>query len=99
MIGAFLCFGAMFMISAGASLVEIAFVCIIYFVTGKRKLNSNNSDIRSGLSMHFARDLIYQFEADEIDERNWRPNFLVFSGSPKSRLYLIDIVYAISRKR
>ncbi len=99
MIGAFLCFGAMFMIDPGSSFIAISAVIIIYFVMKKRGMQSSYSDIRGGLVLHFARELVYTLDNVKKEERNWRPNFLVFSGSPKARLYLIDLAHSISLKR
>ncbi|MFK8139232.1 MAG: Na-K-Cl cotransporter [Bdellovibrionales bacterium] len=99
MVGAFLCFGAMFMIDSGASFIAIGLVILVYFIMKKRGIRSNYSDIRGGIVLHFIRELIYKLEDVKKDERNWRPNFLIFSGSPRARLYLIDLAYAISKKR
>jgi len=98
-VGAFLCFGAMFMINSGASFVALGLVVLIYFVMRKRNVKSNYSDIRSGLISYFARSFIYKLDRLPKDARNWRPNFLIMSGSPTSRFHLIDIAYSISHKR
>jgi len=98
-VGAFLCFGAMFMINSGASFVALGLVFLIYFVMRKRNVKSNYSDIRSGLISYFARSFIYKLDRLTKDARNWRPHFLILSGSPTSRFHLIDIAYSISHKR
>jgi len=98
-VGAFLCFGAMFMINSGASFVALGLVILIYFVMRKRNVKSNYSDIRSGLISYFARSFIYKLDRLPKDARNWRPNFLILSGSPTSRFHLIDIAYSISHNR
>jgi amino acid transporter len=98
-VGAFLCFGAMFMINSGASFVALGLVVLIYFVMRKRNVKSNYSDIRSGLISYFARSFIYKLDRLPNDARNWRPNFLILSGSPTSRFHLIDLAYSISHKR
>lgn len=98
-IGAFLCFGAMFMINSGASFVAFAFVIAIYFVMRKRNVKSNYSDIQSGLISYFARSFVYKLNHLPTDARNWRPNFLVLSGAPHKRFHLIDIAYEISHRK
>lgn len=99
MFGAALCFGAMFLIDPGASQIALILIFIVYWVMRKRQIQAGYSDIRSGLVTHFTRNLIYKLYDLEKHARNWRPHFLVFSGSPKSRLYLIDLAYAITQKR
>ncbi len=98
-IGAFLCFGAMFMINSGSSFIAIGLVICVYLIMKKRGMRSRYSDIRGGLISYFARELIYIFDNMKANERNWRPNFLILSGAPKSRLYLIDLANSISHKR
>lgn len=97
--GAALCLGAMLMIDPGSSIVAIIVVFSIFFFMRKRNIRAQYSDIRSSLIMHFARNLIYAVSDLKKDARNWRPNFLVLSGSPKSRLYLIDLAYSMTQKR
>lgn len=97
--GAFLCFGAMFMIDSGSSFIALGSVALVYYITKKRKLTSNYSDIRSGLALYFARQFLYTLNRTKKDVRNWRPNFLVFSGSPKSRLHLIQLADSIGHRR
>jgi hypothetical protein len=97
--GAFLCFGAMFMIDSGSSFIALGSVALVFYITKKRKLKSNYSDIRSGLALYFARQFLYSLNRTKKNVRNWRPNFLVFSGSPKSRLHLIQLADAIGHRR
>lgn len=99
LIGGFLCFGAMFMINSGASFLALGAVILIYYLMRFRKVKSNYSDIRTGLTNHFSRKFIYQLNSLPNDARNWRPNFLILSGSPKSRFHLIDLAYTMSHQR
>lgn len=97
--GAVLCFGAMFMIDPGSSFMALIAVGFVYYVTKKRKLKSNYTDIRSGLTLYFVREFLYKLNKSKKDARNWRPNFLVLSGSPNSRLHLIQIADSIGHNR
>ena len=99
LLGAVLCFGVMFMINSGYSFISLAAIILIYFYMKKKKVKSNYSDIRSGLTLHLTRYFIYKLNVLTYDARNWRPNFLIFSGSPKSRFHLIRLADAISHKR
>ncbi len=99
LLGGFLCFGAMFMINSGASFIAIGAVILIYYLMRLRDVKSNYTDIRTGLTNHFSRKFIYQLNSLTTDARNWRPHFLILSGSPKSRFHLIDLAYTISHKR
>lgn len=99
MIGAFGCFAAMFMINAGATFIA-AFVAIgIYYMMERRRLGTLWGDMRSGILMLIARNAIHALARRRPDERTWKPNILVLSGSPTTRWYLIELAHAISQRR
>ncbi len=99
LLGAFLCFGAMFMIDSGATFVALAAIVGVYYFIKRRNVQSKHSDIRTGLTMRVARESIYTLNELSKDARNWRPNFLILSGAPKSRFHLIDLAYQISHQK
>jgi hypothetical protein len=47
--------------------------------------------------MFTAREIIYSLAGQKHDERTWKPNILVLSGSPAGRWYLIELADAISQ--
>ncbi|MCK5850197.1 MAG: amino acid permease [Kiritimatiellae bacterium] len=98
-LGAFACFAAMFMISAGATFVA-AFVAIaVYVLMQRRSLNARWGDMRSALLMLIARFAIQGLSKRKLDERTWMPNILVLSGAPTGRWHLIELASAISLDR
>jgi len=97
--GAFGCFAAMFMIDAGATFMA-AFVAVgVYVLMERRSLRARWGDMRSAIWMLIARNAIHALSRRKTDERTWRPNILVLSGSPTSRWYLIELASAISHER
>ncbi len=98
-IGAFLCFGAMFMIDSGSSFIALGIIALIYFIMRKRGIKSNYSDIRSGLILFFSKVFVFKLNKVGKSIRNWRPNFLIFTGSPQSRLHLVELARSISHDR
>lgn len=99
LLGSFLCFGVMFMINSGYSFIALASIIAIYYYIKQRNLKSNYSDIRTSLTLHLLRFFMYKLNKLSFDARNWRPNFLIFSGSPKSRLHLIELSDDINHRR
>ena len=91
LLGAFACFGVMFMINPGASFLAFFFCLAVYMIMKKRSLNSNWSDIRRGLMSYAARSSIYGLEEYEEDARSWRPNVLVITDSPMERWFLSQL--------
>ncbi len=99
LIGSLACFGAMFMISAGATIVALATVLTVYWAMKRRRLRARWGDMRIGVLMQIAQYAIYTLARTRLDERNWKPNILVLGGNPTSRWYLIELASAISQGR
>lgn len=78
--GALLCFIAMLMINAGATLLALLAVFLIYFFRG-RKLSSNWDDMCFGIMMYFIKTTVYKLKSSGTAARSWRPHLLIFSPS------------------
>jgi hypothetical protein len=49
--------------------------------------------------MYMTRVMLHRMAGMRPDERTWKPNLLVFSGSPSARWYLIELADAIAQSR
>jgi amino acid transporter len=94
--GAFGCFSAMLMINAGATIIAIFISIGVYALMRRRNLKAHWGDMKYGIIMLLVQFGLYKLSEKKPDEKNWRPNILVLSGSPTSRWYLIEIANAIS---
>ncbi len=94
--GAFLSLFAMLMINPGAAIIAILSCFVIYVYMRKKGVNAHWNDMRKSLLSFLARASIYRMEDFEEDPKTWRPHIMVFSGSPSSRMYLIDLAESIS---
>lgn len=99
LIGAFLSLTAMLMINPGTAILAIVISFLIYYQMRKRGVHAHWNDMRRSLLNFFARASIYRMEDFEEDPKTWRPNILVFSGSPTSRMYLIELADSISHSK
>ena len=97
--GAFACFALMFMIDAGATFAAAGCIAAIFAFIRARKLNSGWNDIRRGLRMYAARSALLKTAGSAGDERNWRPNLLVFGGAGDGERHLVELAGDISRNR
>ena len=93
------CLGAMLMLAPGATIIAIIISAAIYVLMMRRRMQAQWGDMRVGLMMFFTRLLLQRMAGRALDERTWKPNLLVFSGSPRSRWYLIDLANAIAQGR
>ena len=98
-LGAFGCVATMFMINAGATFIAIFLCAGVFYFMESRQLQAHWGDVRYGILMLLARYCVYRLEESRPDERTWRPNILVLSGSPTSRWYLIELADAITHGR
>ncbi|MGB3761238.1 MAG: amino acid permease [Rivularia sp. (in: cyanobacteria)] len=98
LLGGIGCLAVMFLINAVATIVAAAIVLAIFFWLQQRELSTTWGDVRQGIWMTLLRTGIFQISRVE-DTKNWRPNILVFSGSPYKRWSLIQLAYALTHKR
>jgi amino acid transporter len=94
-----LCLVVMLMVSPGATLVASLVSATIYSIMKRRSLRARWGDMRLGLYMFGARQILHRVANRKPDARTWCPNLLVFSGAPTTRWYLIELAQAISRDR
>jgi len=97
LLGAAGCFTVMLMINAGATLVAIFVTSLVYYLVKRRHLNAHWVDMRYGILTLLVRFAIQRLSRLKPDERTWRPNILVLSGSPKSRWHLVEMAHSLTR--
>lgn len=95
--GAAACFAAMLMINAGATLIAIFVTALVFYLVKRRRLNAHWADMRYGLLTLLIRFAIHRLNKLKPDERTWRPNILVLSGSPKSRWHLVEMAHSLAQ--
>ncbi|MEL6341899.1 MAG: Na-K-Cl cotransporter [Myxococcota bacterium] len=99
LVGAAGCLLTMVMINVGATLLAGLVSGGVYLVMSRREQRLDFDDIRRGILMLVAQGAINNLDRSPPDERNWRPNLLVLSGSPQSRWHLVDLARALSTGR
>jgi len=93
------CLVVMLMIAPGATILAALVAVGIYALMKRRRMRAEWGDIRLGLMMFLSRLLLYRMEDHRVDERTWKPNLLVLSGSPLARWHLIELADAIAQSR
>ena len=93
------CLGVMLMIAPGATILATLISSGIYYGMKRRSLRAHWGDMRLGFMMFVTRLMLYRMEGLRLDERTWKPNLLVLSGSPAARWYLIELADAIAQSR
>lgn len=88
LLGAVGCIGAMILINPWATLIAAIFVAAIFFWLKHRNLQKTWGGVGRGILLSLIRSSLMRL-GEVADPKNWRPHFLVFSGAPLSRWYLI----------
>jgi amino acid transporter len=97
LLGAAVCFAAMLMIDAGATLISIFVTALVFYLVKRRRLNAHWADMRYGILTLLVRFSIHRLNKLKPDERTWRPNILALSGSPRSRWHLVEMAHSLTR--
>ncbi len=97
LLGAAVCFAAMLMIDAGATIISCLLTALIFYLIKRRRLNAHWNDMRYGILTQLVRFAVHRLNKLKPDERTWRPNILALSGSPKSRWHLVEMASSLTR--
>lgn len=98
LLGGIGCLWVMFLINPFATIIAALIVSLIYLWLQQRELSTTWGDVRRGMWMALLRTGVFQIDSVE-DTKNWRPNILVFSGSPSKRWSLIQLANILTHKR
>jgi len=89
-IGAIATFAVMFKLNTSAMLISFLIIGLIFFYLTKKQINLGFSNIWQGVYAEIVRRSLFKIGKRESDQRNWRPNILLFSGAANQREYLVD---------
>ncbi len=88
---------AMFLISPEGMIVAALAILVVYFLLKRRGLHQTWGDVRAGFWISLARFALIKLKETKLDPLNWRPNLMVFTGNPETRLYLSKMADWLSR--
>lgn len=84
-------YAAMFLISPLATLVSVTAIILLYLYLKKKKIEKTWGDLRKGLWASIARYALIKLRFEKSDDKNWKPDVMVFSGQPNSRKDLLYV--------
>jgi amino acid transporter len=97
-LGAVACIAVMFLINSLATIIALAFIALIYFLLKRRQLQSVWGNVGRGVRMAIIRATLLKLGEDR-DPKNWRPQPIVFVGSPNRRWHLIELANTFTQKK
>lgn len=96
-IGVVAIFFVMSLINMVATIVSFSLIVLLYLFLKKRALTQTWGDLRNGIWLSLIRFSLFKINSKEIYSTNWRPNVMVFTGNPKTRLYLTKFAAWLGR--
>lgn len=94
-IGFMASFLIMFKLDILSMLGSFLILGIIYHFIGKKQHRLKFGDVWQSVRASILRKLLTQLSKKTLNERNWRPNILLFSGGAGSRPHLIEFGKAL----
>ena len=83
-------FAIMFKLDVISMLAAFAIMAAIYFLLKRRQLRLDFGDVWQSVWNSIVRRGLQKLSTRAIEERNWQPNILLFSGGTEIRSYLIE---------
>ncbi|MEO9872087.1 hypothetical protein [Ekhidna sp.] len=98
LIGAIACLVVMIQLDLLALLGAVLILGLTYFLLKKRELTLDSGDAWSGVWASVVKTGLTNLMKHSVNNRNWRPNVIMFSGNPNNRIHMIEIGKAIVGK-
>jgi len=83
-------FLVMFKLDLTSMVVALIIISLLFYFINKKQMHLAMGDVWQSVKYSILRKILSQLDRKQFDERNWRPNILLFSGGVKSRPHLID---------
>jgi len=90
LIGFLAAFGVMFRLDMLSMFAALIIMWGLYFYLKRRKFKSNYGDVWQSVYSSIVRTALHKMDKQNIEERNWQPNIILFSGGTKKRPHLIE---------
>lgn len=89
-VGFVFAFVIMFQLDMLSMVAAFAIIVGIYFLLKRKQLKLEFGDVWQSVWNSVVRRGLHRLSLKMIEERNWQPNIILFSGGTENRLYLIE---------
>ena len=94
-IGFVVSFMIMFKLDMVSMFVALIILGSIFFLISRKQFRRPMTSVWQSVNTSLVRNILNKLDKEQPDERNWRPNILLFSGGTKTRPYLIEFGKAL----
>ncbi|MFH1296999.1 MAG: hypothetical protein ABIJ04_06970 [Bacteroidota bacterium] len=90
LIGFFAAFGVMFKLDMFSMFAALIIMGGLYFYLKRKQLRSEYGDVWQSVYSSLVRSALHRMSRSSIEQRNWQPNIVLFSGGTDRRPHLIE---------
>ncbi len=90
-VGFLFAFAIMFKLDVVSMLVAFLLIGLIYFILQRKQLRLDFGDVWQSVWISIIRKGLHVLDNNNIEDRNWQPNILLFSGATEKRPHLLEL--------
>ncbi|MBU0489756.1 MAG: amino acid permease [Bacteroidetes bacterium] len=84
-------FVVMFRIDFFAMIMAFVLMWAMYFFLKRRQLHLDRGDVWQSVWSNIVRHSLHKMDQRGLEERNWKPNIILFSGGTNARPHLLEV--------
>ena len=88
-IGFIASFAVMFKLNIAAMFASLFIMGLLYITLKRKEIRSENGDVWQSVLGTIIRKALTKMQGKSIEDRNWKPNIILFSGSTTKRAHLL----------
>ncbi len=89
-IGFIFAFAIMFKLDFISMLVAFVLIGLVYFILQRKQLKLDYGDVWQSVWISIVRKGLHVLDNNSIEDRNWQPNIILFSGATEKRAHLLE---------
>ena len=83
-------FAVMFKLNTSAMFASLLIMGLLYFILKRKEIKSENGDVWQSVMGSIIQKALAKMHQKSIEERNWKPNIILFSGGTEKRAHLLN---------
>lgn len=83
--------GVMFKINTLAMAVSLLIIFGIYIILKRKEIQGNMSNVWQSVWTSLARSSLHKINQNPLNEKNWEPNIILYSGGTNKRPHLLEL--------
>lgn len=99
LIGAIGCLAVAVLVNTVAAAIAVVLVAALLIYLRSKQMRARFGDVRRGFVYQSVRNRLLKLRSMAENPKNWRPNILVFSGSPSERTELVRFAVWLEARR